>query len=175
MMLDQLERAMRRISQGIALVGLSALLFLAFVIFLDVICRYLFNSPIAGVYDASSLLVAIVISASFPVVMAERRNITIRFMGDLFGSKWQALFEAFGHLIGLIVFALLTWQIWVYTNELSESNEITWILRWRLGPWWRVVCIILTIGIMAQAIVVLVAIKSALAAWKSGSRKIPSE
>ena len=175
MILTQLERAITRVSQGIALVGLACLLFLTFAVVLDVILRWLFNSPIVGVHDASGLLVAIVISASFPVVMAERRNITIRFIGDLLGPRWRDIFDAFGHLIVLIVFGLLTWQIWVYTNELSESNEVTWILGWRFEPWWRFVTIIMIIGVLTQAIVVLVAIKSALTAQKSASRKIPGK
>ena len=170
MILNRLETAIIRVSQVIALLGLGCLLVLTFATVLDVLLRWLFNAPIVGVHDASSLLVAIVIAASFPVVMAERRNITIRFIGNLLSPKWRNLLEAFGQLVAFVVLALLAWQIWVYTNELADSNEVTWILGWPFAPWWRVVTGIMVLCVPVQAIVICLSIRSAL-----GGQRAPSQ
>ena len=60
---ERLDRAVTRIARVIALIGLAGLLLLASATVLDVLLRWIFNSPIVGLNDTHSLLTAIIIFA----------------------------------------------------------------------------------------------------------------
>lgn len=149
-----------KISQVIALIGLTGLLGLAFATVLDVLLRWLFNAPIAGVRDLSSLFIAIVIAASFPVCITERSNITIRFLGSALGPRCREILDLFGNAVTLVVLAVLSWLIWAYAVELSESNETTWILLWPVSPWYRGVAVIVGFCVLVEVSVILQIIRS---------------
>ena len=159
-LIDRLETLTHQGARWVALLGLAGLLALAFATILDVFLRWLFNAPITGVRDAASLFVAIVISCALSTCMAERRNITIRFLGKIMSPKWGDILEVFGNLITLIVFALVAWQVWLYANDLGAQKEVTMVLGWPISPWWRAVSIILALCIPVQIMVVSGLIKS---------------
>ena len=104
----------------------------------DVLLRWLANLPIKGLSDVVSLAVAIVIATSFPIVIAQRQNITIRFLGDVIGPRTALWFDAFGSAALLVFITLVGWQIAVYAGELIESGRTTWQLRLPSGPFWSV-------------------------------------
>ena len=157
---DRLETLTHRGARWVALLGLAGLLTLAFATVLDVFLRWIFNSPITGVRDAASLFVAIVISCALPICMAERRNITIRFLGKILSPRWKDILEVFGNLFTLIIFALIAWQVWRYADGLGAQKEVTMVLGWPLSPWWRGVSIILALCIPVQVTIILGLIKS---------------
>ncbi len=128
---------------------------------LDVLLRWLFNSPITGVRDASSLFTAVIIASCFALCIAERKDITIRFLGDFFGARGGSILEAFGNLVTMAIFTVITWQLWVYTNELAQVGEMTMVLNWPLHPWWRIVSILIGACVPVQAVMFLQSAKAA--------------
>jgi len=138
-----LELQITRWTRVISLVGLVGLLTLSGITVFEVLVRWLFSFPIQGVYDISGLVVTIVIAACFPVVSAERRHIAVRLTDSLFSARVNNLLEAFGELVSMLIFGLMTWQLWIYANELTSSNQTTWMLLWPLAPWWRAATILL--------------------------------
>ncbi len=158
--LDNCERVVLRVSRLIALVGLFGMLILASATILDVFCRWLLNSPITGVRDASSLFTAVIIASCFALCLAERKDITIRFLGFVLNTRGKNFLEAFGNFVTMLVYAVITWQLWLYTNELSLDKETTLILGWPLHPWWRIVCIQIGICVPIQAVIFLQSVKS---------------
>ena len=65
----------------VAAVGLLGLLILSLATFADVIMRGVFNSPIYGLSDLIEIVTPPVVASCFPVALAARQNITIRFLG----------------------------------------------------------------------------------------------
>lgn len=139
----------------ISLIGLAGLIALAFAIVADVVLRWLFNSPITGVRDSASLFVAVVIASSLPIGCLKRAHITIRFLGNFLGSKIKMCFEIFGNLIMMVVFALIAWQLWLYTDQLVLEKETTSVLGWPVAPWWRGITIIVAYCVPVQLVVLL--------------------
>ncbi|MCG6878440.1 MAG: TRAP transporter small permease subunit [Deltaproteobacteria bacterium] len=160
--LDRLDNISLRISRIIALIGLAGLLCLALATVLDVLLRWLFNAPITGVRDASSAFTSVIIASCFALCIAERRNITVRFLGGRRGARWGEGLEAFGHLVTTLVFAVLTWKLWFYADQLAMDGEKTWVLRWPLSPWWRVATVFVAVCVPAELVVFLQTLKSAL-------------
>jgi TRAP-type C4-dicarboxylate transport system permease small subunit len=159
---EQLERTVTRTTRVIALIGLAGLLALASATVLDVLLRWIFNSPIVGLNDTHSLFTALIIASCFPLCIYRRGNITIRFIGDLFGPRVRNLLDAFGNLVTLILFLLMAWQFWLYTDQLIEDGETTWVLNWPVSPWWRAVTILIIICVPVTLVTVIQYLRSAL-------------
>ena len=160
MRLDLLEAWVTRGARVIALIGLAGLLALIFATVLDVFMRWLFNSPITGVRDTYSLFLGIIIASCYPICVAERRNITIRFAGNMLGPRISRAFELFGGLVTLAIFIIMIWKTWAYANELKMTNDTTWILGWPSSPWWRGVTILIALSIPILIVILLQDAKS---------------
>lgn len=139
------EKISSMITRSIALIGLALLLLIALATVLDVLLRWLFNNPIVGLADTYSLFMAMILASCFPLCIYYRGNVTIRFLGNIFGPRVKNILDAFGNLITMIIFALMAWQFWIFTDELSLDGETTWVLNLPVSPWWRVVTILIFI------------------------------
>lgn len=162
MSFDQITSLTTRVSRAIALIGLAGLLALALATVLDVFLRWLFNSPIVGLNDTYALFAAIVIASSFPLCIAQRGNITIRFFGKFLGSRVSNLFETFGNLVTCAIFSIMAWQIWRYADQLLEDGETTWILNWPVSPWWRVITILILVNVPVTLVMAIASFREVI-------------
>ena len=129
---------------------------------LDVLLRWLFNSPIVGLVDTYSLFMALVLASCFPLCIYKRGNVTIRFIGNVLGPRARNIFDAFGNLVILLVFALMAWQFWLYTDQNALDGESTWVLSWPVSPWWRAVTILIIICIPVTLVTFIQYVKAAI-------------
>jgi len=148
----RLESRIIRWTRAIAVLGFVALLAVALLTMLDVGLRWLANAPIKGLHDINGLAIAIVIAACFPLVVAERRNISIRFLGEGLGPGASRWLEALGSGALLAFVAAIGWQLALYTAGLAESGRTTWHLRIPVTPTWAVAAGVMLLCIPAQAI-----------------------
>ena len=149
---DRLERRIRGWTRAVAIVGLGGLLVIAITTMLDVGLRWLVNAPIRGLNDINALAVAIVIAACFPLVVAERQNITIRFLGGAVGPGVTRWLDAFGSAALLAYVGVLGWQLALYTADLAEAGRTTWFLQLPVTPSWVVASILMLLCIPIQAV-----------------------
>jgi TRAP-type C4-dicarboxylate transport system permease small subunit len=168
------ERVSSMITRGIALIGLALLLLLALGTVLDVLLRWLFNSPIVGLADTYTMFMALVIASCFPLCIYKRGNVTIRFIGNILGPRVKNILDAFGNLITLIVFALMAWQLWLHTDQIARDGESTWVLSWPVSPWWRVVTILIIICTPVTFVTLIQYMKAALRKKNSSDLSISS-
>ena len=151
----RLESRIIRWTRAIAALGCGALLVVALGTMLDVLSRWIANAPIRGLHDINGLAIAIVIAARFPLVVAERRNISIRFLGDALGRGASRWLEALGSAALLAFVVAIAWQLTVYTLGMAESGRTTWHLRLPVTPAWSVATALVALCIPAQAIAFL--------------------
>ena len=154
-LLLRLERFIIFWTRALALAGFVGLVVTSLSTTIDVLLRWLANSPIKGLPDVISLAVVIVIATSFPVVIAQRQNITIRFLGDVIGPRVALWFDAFGSVVLLVFIALVGWQVSVYAGELIASGRTTWQLRIPSGPYWLAAAAIVLLCVPIQAVAVV--------------------
>ena len=171
MSVANLYRRNIRLTRVIALVGLAALLIIALATLVDVGSRWLFAAPIAGVYDLSTLFIAVAMAACFPAALASRQNIRATFLADMMPKRVQLVFEAIAELFTLAFFTLLAWQLVVYSHELLESGETSFILEVPIAPWWIVSTGLFILCVPVQLLVALGAIHDAV----TGSASLPPE
>ena len=162
MSFDRITSLTTRVSRAIALIGLAGLLVLALATVLDVLLRWVFNSPIVGLNDTYAMFAAVVIASSFPLCIAQRGNITIRFLGKILGSRMSNLFETFGNLVTSGIFVLMAWQLWLYADQLQADGETTWILQWPVSPWWRVITILVVVNVPVALIMAITSFREVI-------------
>ncbi|MEE8396591.1 MAG: TRAP transporter small permease [bacterium] len=140
-------------SRWIAVTGLIVLVAVALVTIGDVLLRWLFNSPVDGVTEVSRLMVAIAIASFFPVALADRHHVAITFLGGALGPRARAWLEALSALVTSLFFLIVGWQFILYTLDLNASGETTWMLGWKVAPWWAVTTFFMLLCIPVQIIV----------------------
>ena len=166
-----LESRIERWTRIIALIGLVAMLILAFMTVVEALMRYIFNLPIVYISDISIIAITVSIAACFPMVFAQRGNITVRIVGTALGPRISNILEAFGSLVSLGIFLLLTWQLWIYTNNCASAGETTVIAQIPLAPFFRLVTVLFAICIPIQVIVFFDQLRSAITIRESQTSK----
>ena len=148
-----LESAITRWTRVIALIGLVGMLLLAVITVFEVLSRWLFHMPLPSVSDVSTLVITVSVAFCFPLVFAQRDNITVRMIGNILGPRVNRFLEALGCLIGTVLFCILVWQLWIYTNNVAEAGETTVIVQFALAPWYRTATILFALCIPIQIVV----------------------
>ncbi len=146
----------------LALVGLVGLVAVALVTIGDVLLRWLFNSPVDGVSEISRLVVAVAIASFFPMALSDRHHISIEFLGTWLGPRARLWLDTLAHLVTSLFFLVLGCQFILYTMEVGESGETTWLLGWSVAPWWTVTTVFMLICIPVQAVIFIRQIRAAL-------------
>lgn len=155
-MLDRLERAGLLASRSLSIAGVFALMMLATMTLADGLLRWLANQPIEGVRDVGAVCIAVAVSCCLPVGLMERGHISIRLGEDVLGKRAGRYLDAFGALAVEIVMIAMAWQFTVFAGKLARASETTWVLKIPTAPFWYVVAALLWIGVIVQAIVVMV-------------------
>ncbi|HLE66850.1 MAG TPA: TRAP transporter small permease subunit [Burkholderiales bacterium] len=148
----RLETRIIRWTRTIAVVSFVGLLAVSVMTMLDVLLRWVANAPIKGLNDINGLAVAIVIASCLPLVVAERQNISIRFLGEAAGAGAARWLDALGSGALLAFVALIGWQLVAHTAGLAESGRTTWHLRIPVTPYWSFATGVVLLCIPAQAI-----------------------
>lgn len=158
--LDRIQKQSLRLSQVAALLGLAGLLAISIITIADVLMRWLFSAPITGVYDLSTLFIAVVLSACFPAALARRRHIQVEFAARRLGPRTNRVLDLVGAVLTLVFFALLFWQLVVYSRELLRDGETSFILEIPIAPWWIASTVIFGLCGFVQFLVVLLDLRA---------------
>lgn len=156
MTLSKLDAWNIHLTRGVALLGLAALMVIASATLVDIVARWIFSAPIAGVYDLSRLFITVAMAACFPAALASRQNIRVTFLADMLPGAFDRLCELFASVVTLAFFTLLAWQLVGYSADLIRSGETTFILRMRVAPWWVVTTGLFLLCIPVQLLVVVI-------------------
>lgn len=155
----------------VSLIGLAGLLVLAALTVVEALLRWLLDFQIHSIPDASPLIIAVAVASCFPLLFAERRNITIRFVGNLLGQRIYMALEAFGYLVSILIFCLMVWQLWALVGEFAFNNQTTVVVRLPVAPWYRAAAVLLALCVPVQAVVFSLLLRSALFGKQMSARK----
>ncbi|HXQ53847.1 MAG TPA: TRAP transporter large permease subunit [Stellaceae bacterium] len=151
----RLEGYCAALARRVAVVGVAGMLVLSLLTIADICLRYFLTEPILGLDEATQLIMAVVISASFPIGIATRNHITIDFLRNALGRRTKSVVEAIGGAMVLALMILLAWRFGQYASRLMERQEATLIANLPVAPFWWMVTGFLTLGAAMQAVVLL--------------------
>jgi len=137
--------AIKRINQGLSLAAGGMVGILMFLVFIDVVGRYLFNWPIFGAYELVEVLMGSLIFAGLPLVSRAQQHISVDFVSNLLPNRLKPIQGLIVNLLCAVAAMVISWRIWVYGERLNRVNETTLELQ-------------IPRGIIAQAMAVMVAL-----------------
>ena len=155
--LARLERAALVSTRALSVVGLVALMILAFLTLANGLLRWLANQPIAGVVDVGALAIAIAVCCCMPVALMERSHISFRLAAAL-SPRLGRLLDVLSAVAVAVVLALMAYEFYLYAGSLVASGERTYVLKIPAAPFWYAADAILWIAVAVQLIVVAVEI-----------------
>ncbi len=154
-LLDRLEHLCVLATRPIASIGVAGMLIAAGVTVLDVLMRWLFNSPFPALNEVTAMLFAVAISATLPAGLANKVNLRIDLLSRFMTRRLGMWLDAVGGLFLLTFFVVLTWQIYVYAGQLAAQGRRTVMLQLPVAPSTYAVAVLLAVGCVVQLIVML--------------------
>jgi TRAP-type C4-dicarboxylate transport system permease small subunit len=117
----------------------------------DILGREALGRPISGFSDAVDLIIVLAAAACFPASLANRQHVAVRFAGLVHWRMREAL-DLVGHVCMLFVFAVIAWQLAVYTLDLWASGQTTWLVRVPIWPVWTLATLIFMFCVPVQLV-----------------------
>ncbi|MBA7639663.1 hypothetical protein ES703_47323 [subsurface metagenome] len=114
-----IERFLAIVAGSIILVGMMLL------VTSDVIGRFLFNSPIHGTMEVIEFMMIGLLYFTLAHTQAIKAHINVELLTSRFSPRARLICEIITYFVGLIVFALITWQGAASAAEAWRIGEIT--------------------------------------------------
>ena len=97
------ERWLGGVAAGIIMV-------MMFLTSVDVVMRYAFDNPLPGVYELQEFLLVGVVFLCLAYIQSLRGHINVDLLSGRLSPRMQTALSILGHVICLVVFAIITWQ-----------------------------------------------------------------
>ncbi|MFC1883826.1 TRAP transporter small permease [Thermodesulfobacteriota bacterium] len=132
--LDKFEKLNRKISMGIEWVGLFAFVLMMLITTIDVLGTKLFLLPIFGALDMMMLaqLLAMTFAATSTLILG--RHVQVEFFVLLLPERAQKVVDSIVFFLGFILFAVIVWQLFLYSHNLQVEGEVSSTARIPLYP-----------------------------------------
>ena len=129
------ERRWERRADAVLGIAASALLFAMMCLtFVDVVARYLFNSPIRGGFEMTELTLLVLIFAGLPLVSHGDEHVTMDFIDRMLPPRALDALIRLVHGLVAAMFFFLTWQMLIKAARISSYGDTTDVLRITVGP-----------------------------------------
>lgn len=114
-----------KLSSWMQVVSGAALVFIMLLTVADVVLRNLIRKPIVGTFEIVGLSGAVVIGFAIPITSWLRGHIFVDFFVHKFSRTGQAIFNITTRVLGILLFFLIAWNLYLYANGLYASGEVT--------------------------------------------------
>ncbi len=129
------ERAWEKRIDAALGIAASALLFgMMCLTFVDVVARYLFNSPIRGGFEITELVLLVLIFAGLPLVSHADEHVTMDFIDRMLPARAVSILIRVVHALVAALFFFLTWQMMIKAGRIAGYGDTTDVLRIAVAP-----------------------------------------
>jgi TRAP-type C4-dicarboxylate transport system permease small subunit len=122
----------------------------------DVVLRR-FRMPIAFTYEVVVLLGAVAIGFSVPQTTLDKSHVLMDFIIEKVSERWQKTLYVITRCLGIGMFAVFAWRMFVLAGNFKKLGEVTPILQipvypvaFSVGACFVVECLVLLDGLFAQ-------------------------
>lgn len=122
-----LDRALGMLA-AILLFGMMALTFF------DVLGRDAFSRPIPGAFEATEVMMGILIFAGLPLISARDGHVSVNLLDPLMGPRARRLQHRVVSIVGAVITAVLAYVLWHKAGQLSAYGDATAYLHIPLAP-----------------------------------------
>lgn len=132
--LESMPPLVLRIDAWLAVVGGLILFVTMIMTAIDVIGRYVFNSPLGFAYEMTELLMATVVFVSVASVTLRNEHITIGLFDNVWTGRLRAARDLVIALFIAICMAFLCYRLFLFTGRFIRYGDITNMLKLPLYP-----------------------------------------
>ncbi|EJC65113.1 TRAP transporter small permease [Alcaligenes ammonioxydans] len=115
----------------------------------DVIGRYVFHAPLLGAYEASELLLGVLIFSALPRVTWHQQHLTVSLIDAWLGPAARRVQQFVINLISTFMLAVLTFYLWKHATELNEYGDMSNALQVPIAPFAYIIAIMTGIATLA--------------------------
>lgn len=90
----------------------------------DVITRAM-GTPIFGAVEIVSLLAVLVLACAMPMTHVEKGHVGVGLWVNRLKPRSQSLIDALTGILGTALFALISWQMFLYAADMKASGEVS--------------------------------------------------
>lgn len=135
--------------------GLAWLVFLAMTIsVLEVISRYIFDSPTSWVHETTVFMIAIIFAIGGPAALARDKHIRVRLLYDAVGPRLRRWLDVFNGVLSLGFTGGMAYAAYLLFWRASHNPMGEWALE-RSGTSWNPPFPALTKGIILLALAIM--------------------
>jgi TRAP-type C4-dicarboxylate transport system permease small subunit len=124
----------RRFDAALGFAASVILFTLMIVTFVDVIGRYLFNSPLRGAFEGTELMLLVLIFAGLPLVSHADEHVTMDFIDNMLPAGGRAIAMALSQFVCAATMLGLAWLIWLKAGKIAAYGDTTDVLLISLAP-----------------------------------------
>ena len=117
-------KALDKFSNLLKTIGAIALTGMMLLTVVDVIGRF-FKHPIFGSVELVGFLATLVVAAALPYTYKADGHVGVEILVRLLSKKTQLIIDLFTRSISLILFCLVTWQMFLYAKDIHETGEVS--------------------------------------------------
>ena len=118
---------------------------------LDVILRYVFNSPILGVFEITEFMMVVLIFFSLAHTQSEKKHVAVDFLVIRFSQGSQRIIDLISYMVYFLILLGICWKSITKGLEIMEINEVSGTLSIPVFPFFFAVAL----GCAAMGIIVL--------------------
>jgi TRAP-type C4-dicarboxylate transport system permease small subunit len=128
--IQEIIKILQRAVYYLCIIGAVAMLFMMFLTVADIIGRSFFTWPITGTYELSRYFLVVIVLLGIGYAQQTGQHIAVDYFVSKLPLRSQFFFEATATFLGLVFFALVTWQGWkggwdsVKTKTVSDTLNI---------------------------------------------------
>lgn len=128
-----LDRTSIFLNKIFLIVGGIAVLALMSVATANVVLR-IFHIPFRGAYELVSFIGAIVIAFALGSTQQRKGHIVVDILTDKFPKKISKILDVVNHLVTMVFFAIVAWQIYRVGMQIWDSGELSETLKMIYHP-----------------------------------------
>jgi len=140
----RVRRSINSVSGWLEWVGLAALVGMVLIALIDVVGSEGFHWPLPGSTEITAFLLVVAIAAGLAFSQIAGRHIRVGFLIDRLPKRGKIALEIFSSVLGLGLFAMISWVTYDYGLRLLSSGTETLLLRIVQYPFafWIALCCI---------------------------------
>lgn len=123
--LEFIEKFSRTFNRVLRWVSMTGMVVMVLTTIIDVAGAKLFRWPLPGAFEITSILGLVVIVFALPYTQMLRGHIEIDIFTGLLPKRAQSILGCFMFLLGIILFVLITWQMFDFGQGLRMDHRVT--------------------------------------------------
>ncbi len=121
-------KSFRKLSSWMNTLGGIVLFLMMMLTVVDVFLR-VFGKPLVGTYELVAIAGAIVVGFAIPQTSLDKGHINVDFMMENRSVLTRQIFSVFTKLMGITLFGLLSWNLFLKANHLYKAGDVSLTLQ----------------------------------------------